>query len=352
MFAWNLTSPMSMEKKEMGKTKHVWFSALLTGLLSLLVVGYGHAQNSTFTLSWWSVDNGGGYIATDDGQYAMMSAIGQPDAGDLSGSQTGDYHLASGFVVPSLFHERIIDDRDCGIQYGDWYGISDESFIGGCARASRFLGQWLAYQTTQTSNAITWVTYRGPDQGRAWVMIDGQMQGLTDLYSAIPQYLVPQVYSGLPNTQHTIVVGPTGQQNPGSSGTEIRIDGFNIGQQFVDDSSPNVAYGPWKGIVSSQSYNGSFRVTASAGVTVTFDTSGTEFTWITTLCPSCGNALVWVDGAPALVVDTYAPTWTFQHEQLISGLPRGSHKIVIQALGTHNPDSSGNLVIFDGYRTP
>ena len=47
----------------------------------------------TFDLSWWSID-GGGTMNVSVGAYSLSGAIGQPDAGALSG---GEYTLAGGF---------------------------------------------------------------------------------------------------------------------------------------------------------------------------------------------------------------------------------------------------------------
>jgi len=45
-----------------------------------------------FDVSWWTVDGGGG--AASGGSYTLTGAIGQPDAGVLTG---GDYTLGGGF---------------------------------------------------------------------------------------------------------------------------------------------------------------------------------------------------------------------------------------------------------------
>jgi len=47
----------------------------------------------TYDLSWWSID-GGGMMNASVGEYSLSGAIGQPDAGALSG---GAYTLAGGF---------------------------------------------------------------------------------------------------------------------------------------------------------------------------------------------------------------------------------------------------------------
>ena len=48
---------------------------------------------SGFSLSWWTVDGGGGTWSTGDG-YQLGGTVGQPDAGLLAG---GSYTLGGGF---------------------------------------------------------------------------------------------------------------------------------------------------------------------------------------------------------------------------------------------------------------
>ncbi len=207
-------------------------------------------------------------------------------------------------------------------------------------------GQWLAYQSAQPATAITLITYRGPDQGFAAVLIDGQNQGILDLYAPTPEYQVHQVYGGLANSQHLILVMATGQKNPASAGTQIRVDGFQVNGNPIDEAHPGVIYRSWSGLALQWAYGGSFRMTTRANAVVTFVMEGSEFSWITARGPLGGDVVVLVDGAPALTVSTYNPTWQFQYEQVVSGLLPGSHVIQIRSL------TAGSLVVFDGYSVP
>jgi hypothetical protein len=49
--------------------------------------------NTTYDLSWWTVDSGG-VTSLTAGSYTLSSTAGQPDAGLLS---NGDYDLTGGF---------------------------------------------------------------------------------------------------------------------------------------------------------------------------------------------------------------------------------------------------------------
>ena len=49
---------------------------------------------SSYQITWWTVDGGGGVSQSIGGQYTLQGTIGQPDAGS---SQGGEYGLEGGF---------------------------------------------------------------------------------------------------------------------------------------------------------------------------------------------------------------------------------------------------------------
>ena len=67
---------------------------LFTGLLLLGMTALALASGG-YELTWWSIDGGGGMSA--GGSYSLAGAIGQAEAGRLSG---GTYELTGGFWVP------------------------------------------------------------------------------------------------------------------------------------------------------------------------------------------------------------------------------------------------------------
>jgi hypothetical protein len=74
-------------------------NAGLAACLGLLLAGGALAQpgdempRAGYDLTWWTVDGGGGTLASGPG-YALSGTAGQPDAGLLSGP---GYRLAGGF---------------------------------------------------------------------------------------------------------------------------------------------------------------------------------------------------------------------------------------------------------------
>ena len=73
---------------------------LLLACLALVTTAVLAQGNATYTLSWWTVDAGGGSGAA--GAYSQAGTAGQPDAGTL---HSGAYTLKGGFwggVLPEL----------------------------------------------------------------------------------------------------------------------------------------------------------------------------------------------------------------------------------------------------------
>ena len=76
------------------RKRHIVALVLVT-LFVLVGVGMTLASpGSSYEISWWTVDDGGG--TSSGSNYALSGTIGQPDAGALSG---GDYTVMGGFWV-------------------------------------------------------------------------------------------------------------------------------------------------------------------------------------------------------------------------------------------------------------
>lgn len=245
-----------------------------------------------------------------------------------------------------------VDDRACGIQYGAWSSHAAPQALNGCYRAASAANQQLVFKSQQTT-ALSLITYRGPDQGKAVVYIDNVLQREIDLYAATPSYQVFENFTGLTQGIHTVRVYVTGDKNPASTGTEVRVDGFWVNGQAFDDSLPAFTFPGWASFAFQAALNGNLRLGYQPNTWVEFTVTGDQFSWLVTKCPICGQALVLIDGGPqAFFLDTYAPAWTFQQEQLFSGLGPGTHTIRIMVQGTKHPSSGGILIPFDGYVMP
>jgi len=78
--------------------KHFTMTSRIIVLVALAVLALASAAQAQsggpYTLSWSTVDGGGG--TSTGGPYALAGTIGQPDAGLLAG---GSYTLSGGFWV-------------------------------------------------------------------------------------------------------------------------------------------------------------------------------------------------------------------------------------------------------------
>jgi glucose/arabinose dehydrogenase len=248
---------------------------------------------------------------------------------------------------------EVTDDPSRRIHYGAWRGVTDPLASGGGYRAATGPDSAL-FQSSTPSTTIGLVTYRGPDQGRARVTIDGVSMITLDLYSPTPEYQYIQEFTGLSNDIHSIDVRALGTKRAASSGTEVRVDGFQIGDTRVEDDSLSVRYGMWNGGTNTRAYGGGLRRTARAGAFASFEFTGPDVVWITARGPVYGLAEIYIDGSPTpyATVDLYQPTTQWQHHHAISNLGNGPHVITIRVLGLKNDQSTGTNVVLDGFAVP
>ena len=75
------------------KQTRIQTGIVLTLAALLIITAIVFAQSGDYTLSWWTVDNGGG--TSSGGTYAVNGTLGQPDAGSLLNG--GQYGIQGGF---------------------------------------------------------------------------------------------------------------------------------------------------------------------------------------------------------------------------------------------------------------
>lgn len=68
-----------------------------------------------------------------------------------------------------------------------------------------------------SGSSLTWITRKGPDQGRAGVSIDRISKGTFDLYSASVQEQAFETFSGLSSAEHKIVIKVKGEKDAAST---------------------------------------------------------------------------------------------------------------------------------------
>jgi hypothetical protein len=122
----------------------------------------------------------------------------------------------------------------------------------------------------------------------------------------------------------------------------------------VEDSSADIAYTPSGWMLG---YSGGFAWSGGtaalgfvAGQRATFSFSGTGISWIGFRGPQAGIANVYLDGALAATVDTYAPEAAVQAVLFTaSNLASGTHTLIIDVTRTKNDASSDYYVVVDAF---
>ena len=288
---------------------------------------------------------------------SQMMAVAWDEAGQRLFVTDVTNNLVRGFSLNYVAPPPVTrDDSSYELLYNQWQGVSDANALGGGYRAASAASQWVSYKSPATTE-FNLITYLGPDQGKAYIKVDGATISTLDLYAPTPQYQAVFTFTNLTDAPHNIVVTAAGQQNPESAGTEVRVDGFTVNGQTIDDTSLSLNYHGWSSLSGAWATNGAARMATTPGNSVTFTVQGDAFIWRTATCPTCGQAEIQVDGNVLTMVDLYSPAWQVQYGQLVSGLGSGGsgateHQITITILSTKNPASGGTLVILDGYIYP
>jgi hypothetical protein len=262
-------------------------------------------------------------------------------SGDTNYSPSYDGSAAECFGVGQIF-----EDSSPSVTYDGWHSISDPSASGGAYRTAANAGATASFGFSGTG--ITWITRKGPDQGIAFVTIDGTNKSKIDLYATSAQSF-SRSFSGLGPKPHTIVVTVTGHKNAASSGSNVAIDAFIVGVTTIEDSSSSVTYDSWTGASSTSASGGTYRLSQKAGSTISLTFTGTRVDWLTATGPSAGMATVTIDGVSMGTVDLYAPSVNWQVPESYRGLASGSHTIVVSVLGTKDAAATSALIVVDAF---
>ena len=306
----------------------------------------------------------GGVTFTDNGD-GTATLSGTPTSGSsgvypITITAGNSRHSAIQSFTLTIINDSqptVISNQSYQIKYDTWFGVSDSHAFGGGYREA-VKGKF-TFQPDSAFTTIKLITYRGPDQGRAKIIVDGVVKKTLDLYSPTPQWQYIVTLSGLKNTQHTVVVKALKARNGHSSGKWVRVDGFEIGATTYDDNQvyPNqpFTYGSWVGLTQSGGpLSDDYRISTMKNATISFSFDGSGVTWVTALGPTYGKAAIYVDGVLTETVNLYSHNQQWQHKVTISGLANGHHTILIKVLGKKNlknksPHYKGTGVVCDGF---
>jgi len=261
---------------------------------------------------------------------------------------------------PSAAQTRIEQDNPAIIYSGNWYSNDAATNSGGRAALTNTRGARASI--TFEGTGITWIGVADAYAGLATVYLDGSMQ-VINTYNTISQYQKPLFSArGLAPGTHTFSIEVTHERGPGTDGSWVWIDAFDIdgtpvqggvtaGTGRVEQNNPAMAYtGRWFANNSTVLTGGSAALATDAGSRASLTFTGSGVSWITYQDQWSGVANVYIDGVLKTTVDDYAaPARAGVSAYSINGLGPGTHTITIEATGTRNWSAQGSWVWIDAF---
>jgi uncharacterized repeat protein (TIGR01451 family) len=311
------------------------------------------ALRSSTTGSRWNINAQGSRI---------LRALDVKDSNNLNATAMSALISSdSGNNVNWLFPFELYQEDSTQVDYDSWQSVADASASSGSYRTSSVSGQTLSFRAPSASTSLTFSTYRGPDQGRARLSIDGsKVVTSIDLYApaAMAGWTSYTFTAPASTTYTTLVVSVQGLKNAASTNTLVRIDGLGYASQTVNENSFRVKYNGWSLSNDVAASSGGWQSFSSSSTSrVSFRFSGTQARWLGSRGPNYGQADVYLDGIFIRTVDQYNATKKAQVTELfnhIGGVPLSDdpHTLEIRVKGTRNGASTGNLVSVDAFRVP
>jgi N-acetylglucosamine-6-sulfatase len=246
---------------------------------------------------------------------------------------------------------RLINDASYTVKYASWVGVNDDNALTEGMRSSSAAGASIRYRTPATTD-LGLIFYRGPNQGKAKIQVDGNAGEMVDLYAPTPEYGFRVDMTGLASLPHDLAITVLADTNPASTGTAVTFDALVVNDGVIEDWQAGINYHGWAASTDSHAYLGNYFRSTRRGVGASFTSIGTHATWITARGPSYGIADIFVDGVLTKTVDLYSPTVEWQYRVSIAGIYFGRHTVTIKATGTRNQNATGTAIVFDGYSFP
>ena len=109
---------------------------------------------------------------------------------------------------------------------GGWAPVEDARASGGRYAVSELEGAEVRVRLRGTG--LTWRTVTGRDGGRARILVDGELLGTIDHYSAERRFDRVHRIDGLQQGVHTVRIVTTGTARHASRGTTVAIDRFDV----------------------------------------------------------------------------------------------------------------------------
>jgi hypothetical protein len=269
--------------------------------------------------------------------------------------------VAVGFSASSGFAQTRIEQNDPAIVYsGNWYTNDGAANTGGHAVLTNTRGARASI--TFNGTGISWIGVADAYAGLATVYLDGSMQ-VVNTYNPISQYQkVLFRAGGLPAGVHTFSIEITHERGPGTDGSWVWIDAFDIegtpvaggvtaGTGRIEQNNPAMIYtGHWYANNSSLLSGGAAALATDTGARASLSFTGSGVSWLTYQDQWSGVARVYVDGELKTMIDNYAsPARAGVAAYSIGGLGSGTHNITIEATGSRNSSSQASWVWVDAF---
>jgi hypothetical protein len=268
---------------------------------------------------------------------------------------------AAGVCPSSSFAQTRIEQNDPAIVYsGNWYTNDGAANTGGHAVLTNTRGARASI--TFNGTGISWIGVADAYAGLATVYLDGSMQ-VINTYNPISQYQrVLFSASSLAPGVHTFSIEITHERGPGTDGSWVWIDAFDIvgtavaggvtaGTGRIEQNNPAMTYlGHWYANNNSNLSGGAAALATDAGSRASLSFTGSGVSWITYQDQWSGVARVYVDGELKMTTDNYAsPARAGISAYNIGGLAPGTHTITIEATGSRNSSAQGSWVWVDAF---
>jgi hypothetical protein len=256
---------------------------------------------------------------------------------------------------------RVEQNDPSVISSGNLYSNTNTANTGGLATLTNTKGARASL--TFTGSGISWLGVSDGWAGVATVYVDGVMT-IVDTYSNV-SYYQRTIFTarGLGTGPHTISIEVMHERGPGTEGSWVWIDAFDIeggapipggitaSAGRVEDSNAALVYtGRWYS-KESPAYSGGTAVLAmDPGFRITINFKGTGVSWIGYRDEWSGVARVYVDGEAKTTVDNYqSPSVARALLYSIGGLSPGPHSLTIEVTGTRNSSAKGAWVWVDAF---
>lgn len=290
-------------------------------------------------------------VACDGGQTrrAILTPVGLLTAGQyyrttVNPAGTAPVTTSEGSAVPTrtaVFRgHRWIQDPFPTHTYA-WEIVKTSEAAGGKYVRERLAGARVLGDFE--GDQVTWTTLVGPDQGRASVVVDGNLVAIIDNSATKTRFGVLRTFSGFGPGLHTLMLYVRGEGGARGGPAYVSVDAF--GDSSGTARNPKLTY-RWslrdEPLVSSVSISRSLTREAAMFT----EARGTGVSLAMIAGPDQGKAQLFVDGVLRKTVDLYAPTRRVVKVGA-GGLTDTLHRIKLRVLGKRAPASRGTEVTFD-----